>query len=305
MRQVTYERPKDFVDPFARVKDEDDINEYGIKGRSGGNNSKQRKSAQTKSASNQQVHATSAHVNRVKGMRGSKAGRVVEESTSQSDSEKHPPASSSQRSIQEDSVTQDRDSGDGLNELQQQEQEYRRELAQTSRMTRVIIPNGDRNSDFIDEHGVELQPSQFDILANVRCWLLERRSALVVTASTLEGRAVEAETEVELSHLSSLNGHLVSEILSDESVLQSLAIYLVNSAEICIEDGRPLLLLTLVTEPVVLNCGIDEGNNQGMSDLQHASETEVQSMLRGNFSWLPRTTTITFIRQHFFPSHRK
>ena len=276
MRQVRYKRPKDFVDPFALGKDpESETDERRI--RSKEHIERRRSSSPSKrslqAAESPQLSGSASHVGRMKSVRSQR--RTKANVGASHAHEKNDTASSDDAPSLRGEELQA-----AVEEAVDEEEEDRRLLAHCRRMTRVTIPDTEGGAGQGEGEG----PSQFDILAEIRCYLLPRRTALVLTAVTVEGSSVGAAAEIYLSKLSSINEVSVEHMLGNEEVMEAVGEALVNTVEMSICNGESSLLVRVSTEVKQDGAGPADPRlayGENVIQVQRASDSEVASMMRG------------------------
>jgi len=245
MRQVTYERPKDFVDPLRMMEDWPDVDVDG----EDSHTMKRRAS----SAPLGEGSRSSAHVHRVKEVKEVKAqnagvggeGSVRSHHTrGGSKTQTHPYPTSEPLG----DTNYDSDRFEDNDPAAAEEQEQLEELAHVVREIRVstAVVDGD-----VDANGAA--PSgeiSHWVGGSVNCWLVDK-SILVISTSAKQGEytpAFDAEAEIDVVGLAGVRGiseDNIDKILTDSSQLSSLAKFIAESVEVRIEDGTARVVLNL------------------------------------------------------------
>jgi len=238
MRQVTYSRPKDFVDPLQRPACDvasDDA-------------SKRRAS----SAPLSEGSRSSAHIHRV---------REVKEVSQRSQQGKEVSSHDFHGGSESRNVAPSRSNGDSNydsdhyedNEPEHEVQEQLEELAHVQREIRVTncatFPSGTfgRSGEVAEPITIE------NCLGEVNCWLVDK-SILVISTSAKQSDyfpAFEAEAEIDVIGLAEMRGISEDIILSDSSQLSNLAKFIADSVEVRIENGSARVILNLAEENAV------------------------------------------------------
>lgn len=243
MRQVTYTRPKSYVDPLKKQEDEEDV--IGPRASSAplGQNSR-----------------SSAHIHRVREVKEVRAstsslnsGNGGKKASSSSSRDAAAREGRSTPAGGENGYEYDLDHFDNDENIEQ-EQEQMEELARVARPIRVT-------SDVATDGGGE-QLVVEECMGKVDCWLIDK-SILVISASAPRGEqtpAFDAEAEIDVVGLAEMRGISEDKILSDSTQISTLATYIAESVEVRIENGVARVILNLASDDATGGVGAAEGD---------------------------------------------
>jgi hypothetical protein len=248
MRQVTYTRPKSYVDPLKKQEEEEDA--IGPR---------------ASSAPLGQGSRSSAHINRVREVKDVRASTSSLNSGSggkkASSSSSHGAAARGGRSTPaggENGDEYDLDNFDNdENHEQEQEQEQMEELARVARPIRVTSDVSSSSTD-----GGDVQLVVEECMGKVDCWLIDK-SILVISASAPRGEqtpAFDAEAEIDVVGLAEMRGISEDKILSDSTQISTLATYIAESVEVRIENGVARVILNLASDDAPGGVSAAEGD---------------------------------------------
>ena len=243
MRQVTYERPKDFVDPLRMMGDWPDVDVDG----EDSHTMKQRAS----SAPLGEGSRSSAHVHRVKevkDVRAQNAGVGGDGTVSHNGRQSKTQSRPSSTTEPPGEINYDSDRFEDNDPAAAEEQEQLEELAHVVRQIRVstAVIDGDLDANGVAPSG---EISHW-VEGSVNCWLVDK-SILVISTSAKQGEytpAFDAEAEIDVVGLAGVRGiseDNIDKILTDSSQLSSLAKFIAESVEVRIEDGTARVVLNL------------------------------------------------------------
>mmetsp|Transcript_33825 Transcript_33825/g.34453 ORF Transcript_33825/g.34453 Transcript_33825/m.34453 type:complete len:614 (+) Transcript_33825:49-1890(+) len=318
MRQVKYKRPKGFIEPWKSVSAEnetEEINEYGIRvirSKVSASTSTLRTSTPTKSVVRSHTMPSSSHVNRIRHMKGNNKegtpGGKSKRSQSESDAE------GGEESIDgiEQEGEEEKETSYGEEEYETYEKEEegvslkgtveeptsnRKLLSQNTRILQVkcyqdaciaddnsVYDNDSIGSSISSEYTKTNQRhphAVLEMITDLSVWL-EGKSTLLITADHRKDNntCIEALHIVELSTLSSINQHAVTEMLRKDSdwELITLANEMIEMVEMRMDNGLARLVLSMASE-FITDKELEEIAVKQF-DFTQASASEIEQMLR-------------------------
>jgi len=273
MRQVTYERPKDYVSPLEREEE--------MKRNERGEGEEQR--GLRHSASTVNLHGgggtggeanrsrSAAHINRVRDVKQGGEGDVRASASSQQLQQQPEHLKSSLKVKSQTSDIRPSTGEPGVRfsstkarfgsdedlyddaEFEGQREEQQEELASSQRLIRVT-----EDASSIEGEGEMGESKQHihDDWGEVRCSLVDGK-VLVIRAATFGNKqdlisqpatseaVLEAEAEIDVIGLAAIRGFQGDAVLKDMNQLRSLAKYIADSIEIKVEDDLARVILNL------------------------------------------------------------
>lgn len=303
MREVKYERPPGFVDPFQ---------EPPAEGKDSKAKAKKKESSSddgdidevlasilddNKGAGATGKATSSAHVNRVRAVRrANKKGSNIQLSKSATTGNTLDSESRNQRNginSEGNAASMDEDSffPAMLNSADDGEED-REDLAYIQRTIRVTEENLNAsestdlmsNTSLVSAKGHRIMV--YSLNAELQSWLVNGQVMVIFASTTEEFVHLEAEAEISLSDLAVIRGLPADySFESDRSFLQSIAKEIVNNVELKVEKGVARIVLNLVGESDIdFENEPNEKSNQELllnSSLSqsHASQEEIERML--------------------------